>query len=104
MKRKLFLSGVVVALIISLAGCGAVGMVGTIYTGITEPVSATANNAGSKVGRSSAISVLGIIATGDAGINVAARSGNITKISHVDQTKTSILGLYTKIETVVYGE
>ena len=88
---------------IMLPGCG-VGLYGSLYTDVTLPTGATANTAGSKVGTSEAIGVLGLVATGDAGINSAAKKGGITKISHVDAHIYSILGLFTKYTVYVYGE
>ena len=75
-----------------------------LYTGVTSGVAVTSNNLGNKVGTSSASNVLGIVAVGDAGINRAARSAGIKKISHVDQVQTSILGVFSSYKTVVYGE
>ncbi len=87
-----------------LPGCGFSGMYGALYTDVTTPVEATSNGAGSKVGTSEVTSILGLVATGDAGINAAAKAGGITKISHVDMHTMSILGLYAKFTVYVYGE
>jgi hypothetical protein len=86
-----------------LPGCG-IGLYGAFYTDVTTPVDATANGVGSKVGTAEATSILGLIATGDAGINQAAKNGGISKISHVDFHTMSILGLYGKYTVYVYGE
>jgi hypothetical protein len=48
--------------------------------------------------------VLGIVATGDASIQEAAKQAGIKKISHVDSKKTSILGIYSSYQTLVYGD
>jgi len=77
---------------------------GAAYVDATGPVAATANPVGKKVGTSSSTNVLGIVYTGDGGINKAAKDGGIKKISHVDQEQTSILGLFTTYKTIVYGE
>lgn len=77
--------------------------VGGIYTGVEGPITATSADVGTNVGKASATNILGIIAVGDASINTAANSGNISKISHVDYKTTSILGLYVKHEVYVYG-
>ena len=45
-----------------------------------------------------------LFATGDASIDAAMKDGGITKIHHVDCKVFSVLGLYTKWETIVYGE
>lgn len=76
-----------------------------LYVDITTPLFVEGhNNVGNKVGVSSYNNILNIIVTGDAGINAAARNANIKKISHVDQQKTSFLGLFGTVKTKVYGE
>lgn len=76
---------------------------GFIYTGVSAPVSATSNQAGSREGRSCASSILGIIATGDASIEAARRAGGISQISAVDEETTSVLGVYASYCTIVRG-
>jgi len=106
MKKLVFLamfSGAVM-----LSGCASGGVlmpVGLIYTDIRGPVTATGvPNRGDRVGRASARSILGLVATGDASIETAARTGGITRISHVDFHTTSILGIITKTTVYVYGD
>lgn len=99
--RNLLAIGVAALL---LPGCGGIGLYGGLYTDVTTPVEATANSVGSKVGTTEAISVLGMVAIGDAGINTAAKNGGISKISHVDMQTYSILGLFGKYTIYVYGE
>ena len=77
---------------------------GALYTGVSEGQIATGQTCGSKVGTSSAIGVLGLVAVGDASIQTAAHSAGISKISHVDVKKMSVLGLFAQYQTVVYGE
>ena len=78
---------------------------GGLYTDTTAPVSATSSDASNlKRGTASATSILGIVATGDAGIQKAAEEAGITEIHHVDYQTSSILGLYAKYTVVVYGE
>lgn len=101
--KKLFKT-MAVAAILSLASCASVPTAATLYTDVTEGLTATSNTVGTKVGKSSASNVLGLIATGDASINEAAKQAGIKKISHVDVKKFSILGLFTTITTFVYGE
>jgi hypothetical protein len=60
---------------------------------------------GSKVGRSHSESVLWLVAWGDAGTAAAAKNGGITTITHLDTRYFSILfGLYSKRETIAYGD
>lgn len=93
--KKLFVAA---AAALMMTSCG------MLYANYTDPVAATGNNVGNKVGTSSWSNILGIIQTGDAGINAAAKSAGIKKISHVDQNHTSFLGLFGTGKTFVYGE
>ena len=91
-----------------LTGCvapsGVVGGVcAGVYTDVSGPIAATSNNVGSKKGEATAKGIL-FFATGDASISAAASAGGITKISHVDYHTMSILGLYARTTTTVYGE
>ena len=101
-KIKVMIIAAVAA--ISLTGCGSVGMVGAVYHNVTEPAGVTSNIVGHKVGTAKATSILGIAAFGDAGVNEAAKNGNITRISHIDVKTFSILGVYTSRQYFVYGE
>lgn len=77
---------------------------GSIYMNVKGPMSPGAHHASSKVGKAQCTSILGIVATGDASIETAAKNGGITKIHHVDHHSTGILGIYAKFTTIVYGE
>lgn len=103
--KKIFLLCTVVALFFT--SCATIGSpvgMAFLYTDVKSGVAVTSNELGSKIGRSSANNILGIFAIGDASIQVAARSAGITKISHVDQRQSSILGIFSTYETIVYGE
>ena len=56
-----------------------------------------------KVGRAEATGII-LFASGDASIEAAMKDGGIEKIHHVDCKVFSVLGLYAKYETIVYGE
>ena len=103
--KKVFIFLAVAAIVVLMSSCSTLGA-GMVYEGITVPYAVTSNTISdnTKVGRSNYVSVLGIVAVGDGGINAAANNAGIKKISHVDEQKTSILGVYTKTETIVYGE
>ena len=104
--KKIILSACCV-LALGLASCSTVTSgsgLGILYTGVSEGQIATSNPVGHKVGTSSSVGVLGLVSIGDASINTAANSAGISKISHVDVKKTSILGIYSNYTTVVYGE
>lgn len=77
---------------------------GVWYTDVKAPVAATSNSNSTKVGSAKATSILGIVATGDASIDAAAKSAGITKIHHVDEHSTSILGFFARYKVYVYGE
>lgn len=77
---------------------------GIIYTDVHSPMAVTDNSGSAKAGHASASSILGLIATGDASITKAAKSAGITKIHHVDEHATNILGIFAKYEITVYGE
>lgn len=89
-----------------LSSCAAVKspVTGYVYQETQSPVSVTSNPLGSKKGEATATSVLGWFAFGDASVQKAAKDGGITKISHIDQKSTSVLGLFAKYTITVYGD
>lgn len=102
LKTFVFLAAIAVL----MSSCAAVSspVTGFLYTDVKSPVAVTSNSNSSKVGTAEATSILGIAGTGDASIEKAAKSAGITKIHHVDQHGTSILGIYAKYTIYVYGE
>lgn len=105
MKKKMIRIFAVAALAVGLQSCIATQAgTGGLYTNVKQGEMVTSNIRGSKVGKSKASAYLGLIAIGDASVNTAARNGGITRISHVDSQKTSILGIVTMTTTIVYGE
>lgn len=77
---------------------------GFIYTDVKAPLAVTSNTGSTKVGTAKMQSILGIVATGDASIEAAAKSAGITKIHHVDYEATSVIGVIATFTVVVYGE
>lgn len=77
---------------------------GCLYTDVKMGQSVTSNSKSTKVGTSKCSALLGLIATGDASIEEAAKDAGITRIHHVDYQVTSILGLFVTYTTIVYGE
>ena len=74
-----------------------------VYTNVKAPLAATGKSGVVlRSGAASATSFLGV-AAGDASIRAAARAGGITDIHYVDFHSKSILGLYAKYTTTVYG-
>jgi hypothetical protein len=84
---------------LSLSGC--------LYTKIRVPLDDDVweTKLGSRVGVASTHSVLWLFAWGDAGTKDAAKNGDITVVHHMDLGITSYLaGLYTRRDTIVYGD
>ena len=80
---------------------------GCIYMNVTTPLDTNLDETelGSKVGKSSAHSVLWLFAWGDAGTQAAAEDGDIQVIRHADQeTLLVLLFIYARTRTVVYGD
>lgn len=105
--KKAKLMTVAAAAAFLLSSCGAwvaSPVMGGLYTDVQSPVAVTSNSGSSKVGSSEAVSYLGLVATGDASIDAAAKKAGITKIHHVDAKSTNILGLFAKYTIYVYGE
>ncbi len=107
MRKVLALSMVISFTALVLTGCAGVRSPvsnGFFYTGVQGPVAATAADTYSKVGKSSCVAVWWIISAGNASIHAAMKNGGITKIHHVDYKSTSVLGIFAKFTTIVYGE
>ena len=106
--KKLIVCSSAVALLGMLTGCvspmdGITGIRGGIYTDVTGALLATSNSGSSKKGEASSEGII-CVSTGDSSIQAAAAAGGITKISHVDYHVMSVLGVYAKTTTIVYGE
>lgn len=107
-----FQSSITILLLsVLLTGCGAFStgspVVGIVATNVQAPV---AVNPGEfdiyrlKVGSSSATSILGLIATGDASIRAAVVDGGISEIYFVDSEIKGLLGIFVTYTVVVYGK
>ncbi len=98
--------------VLSLSGCAAFYVApvqpppGFIYADIKAPIDTDAQktNVSSKSGESSSMSILGLIALGDASVDAASKAGGIKTIDQVDYQFYNILGIYSKFTTKVYGE
>lgn len=95
---------IVVAFAFVLGGCAmaASPLSGSVFTDVKAPINAN-KAAGSKKGEACASSILGLIATGDAGIDTAKRNGGISEISSVDYESLNVLMLYARFCTIVRG-
>ena len=90
----------------AMAAVAACALLSSCMT-ISRPIAATSNTVGSKCGEAKSTIILGIWSKkGDEnGIDKAAKSAGITKISHVDSyTKSYVFGIVQKQTTKVYGE
>ena len=102
---KIFLS-LTVILILSTNPANAMGF---IYTNATYPITATGvqspqDLSSLKQGEASSINVLGVAEWGDAGINKAAKDGNIKNINFIDVNVKTVFFFFARITTRVYGE
>ena len=93
------------------SGCMAATLVwiasGCAYMHVQRPLGTNFDNTqfGTKEGRSNAYSVLWLVAWGDSGTKAAASQGNIKIIRYADsEVKSVLLGLYSRVTTVVYGD
>ena len=101
--RKLILL-CIMAFIPFIIGCSASFPHGAIFTEVTLPIDAESGAIGKKVGTAECMCILGLVATGDCGINEAMRNGGITKVQHVDWSVRNVLGIVAEYQTIVYGE
>lgn len=94
------------AAMLFLSGCAMImgPVMGAWYTDVKGPITATGQpSKGDRSGEACATSILGLIATGDASIETARKNAGVTKVTAVDFTGSSILGIYAKYCTVVFG-
>ena len=112
MKRLLvttFLAALCVTMMTGCGACIAFGGGGTLYQDTKTPMGdisywGPSTSSASKKGEASFTSILGILATGDASLKEAMERGGITKIHHIDQQVTNILGIIATYKIIVYGE
>ncbi len=102
--RNLALMATVAILFSSCAMSRRAPLTGLLYTSTKAPGFVTGNAGATKVGTAEAMSILGLVATGDASIDAAAKAAGISKIHHVDEECTAILGSIAKYKSHVYGE
>ncbi|MGQ9592656.1 MAG: TRL domain-containing protein [Planctomycetota bacterium] len=77
---------------------------GLITMNVKGPAAGVDNSvACSKVGEATAQGII-CFAQGDASIKAAMDAGGIKKVHHVDTETFSVLGVYTQVKTIVYGE
>ena len=111
MRNSAYLAGVALAVLFCaafLTGCGAFAtspVTGVLYTDVKAPIQVVSGSTYKvRQGSASATSLLGLLATGDASINTAARNGRISKIHYIDYHSTNVLGIFAVYTVTVYGE
>ena len=80
---------------------------GCAYSNVVMPLDTNMakTELGSKIGKSSAKSVLYLVAWGDAGVAKAAENGGLTTVNHLDRESLVVFfGLYTEVTTIAYGD
>lgn len=109
MKRTLLgCFGAVVAASL-LTGCLVVPVqppTGIVYSDYRAPLDYDQEGLpmGSRTGMSESISILGLVALGDASIDAAATNGGISNVHGADYEYFNVLGVYQKYVTIVNGE
>src|SRR5271170_7133371 len=106
--KRLIVSVAMACAVMFMSGCamvggGAGGSYGAIYTSTSGAVAVGTAAGSDKVGTATSTAII-CFATGDSSIKAAMDSAGITKIHHVDCKVMSVLGVYAKYTTVVYGE
>lgn len=112
MKRVLASMTATLAVVMISAGCGfvrapVVPPTGLLFTDIKAPLDhdyGGTQASGLRTGTSESMSILGLVALGDASTNSAARSANLQTIHYADYEYFNILGVYQRYRTVVHGE
>ncbi|MGZ3794232.1 MAG: TRL-like family protein [Bdellovibrio sp.] len=98
---------IALAALATLSGC-ATGMtrngIGLIYTQVKDSITATEHAGGSKKGTACANNILALVSTGDMSIDTAKKNGSITKVTSVDYSQYSILGVYAETCAIVTGD
>ena len=77
--------------------------VGAAYSGY-KMSGVVGTGTGTKTGKACAMSILELVALGDASISAAKKEGGITQVAHVDYDVMNILGVYGTVCTVVVGQ
>jgi hypothetical protein len=107
--KKLWITMLLSAVaIIFLTGCATVGGIsggtyGVLFTQTDNAVAVGSAGKAEKIGTADSEAII-FFATGDSSISKAMANGKITKIHHIDAKVFTVLGVYAKYTTLVYGE
>mgnify|MGYP006300153009 CR=1 FL=1 len=109
MRKKLvtLASSVIAAFLLS--GCLVAPVMpptGVIFTSYKAPLDwdQEGQTLGTKTGSSQSMSILGLVAIGDASIAEAAKDGGLTAIHGADYEYFHVLGVYQRYRTILHGE
>lgn len=86
-------------LVVTLSGC--------VYSSAITPLDENVDETriGKKTGKASVHIIAWLVAWGDAGVEAAAKNGDLEVIHHLDVERRIILfGLYSRITTIAYGD
>jgi len=77
-----------------------------VFTSISAPLDTQfeSTQTGPKRGEATATNIFGLVSFGDASARAAAQDGGISSIKHADYEYMSVLGVFSRFTTVVYGE
>jgi hypothetical protein len=108
MKKLIGVMALACVSVVLLSGCAMVtpiagGTGGMLFTQTGAAVAVGSASGSEKMGTAESKAII-CFATGDSSISAAMANGGITKIHHVDCKVFSVLGLYARYTTVVYGE
>ena len=109
MKRLLFTLVALPACALLLNACLVAPIkppTGSVYTNIKAPLGVDYKSTPTqgKMGVSQSISILGLVALGDASAHAAAEAGGLQRIEHADYEYKNVLGVYQRYRTIVYGQ
>jgi len=105
--KKVLTASLLAAGIVLVTGCASGRSPvnnGLIYSDVKGSESAGAAETSSRHGMSCASNILGLFAYGDASAHTAAGNGGVSKIHSVDYSTNTVLGLWARSCTIVYGE
>lgn len=104
MKLKSLHMALVLALALAASvACTGFGPQGLIFSSTTLGVYGTEATS-SKSGSACSASYLNLVAVGDGSVEVAAANGGISEVKAIDLESFNVLGLYSRLCTVVRGE
>lgn len=91
---------------LGVTGCATSGFSGALYADNVRPHTTDTHNNGAcpKIGTGAASSILGLVSTGDAGVENAKKQAGITEVISVDVHNSSLLGLFATTTVRVCGK